>query len=69
MDSLSVAASIISIVQLTGEVIKYFNPTQNLLINLLYHLNEGKDRPPWYIAIRALSVENGPLDQYKQALE
>jgi len=24
---------------------------------------------PWFTAIRALNVENGPLDQYKQALE
>ena len=42
---------------------------QSLLINLLYHLNQGKIGGPWYTAIRALSLENGPLDQYKQALE
>jgi hypothetical protein len=42
---------------------------QSLLINLLYHLNQGKTGDPWYTAVRALSVNNGPLDQYKQALE
>jgi hypothetical protein len=39
---------------------------QSLLINLLYHLNQGKTGDPWYTAVRALGIENGPLDQYKQ---
>jgi len=86
MDSLSGTASVIAVLQLTAEVIKYLNDVknapeecqrcmteasnlQNLLINLLYHLNRGKSGDPWYIAVRALGVENGPLDQYKQALE
>ena len=86
MDGLSVAASIIAVLQLTGEVIKYLNdvkdaPTecqrcaneasslQSLLINLLYHLNQGKADDAWYTTVRALNIENGPLDQYKQALE
>jgi hypothetical protein len=86
MDGLSDAASIIAVLQLTGEVIKYLNDVKdapkecqqcateasnllNLLINLLYHLNQGKTGDPWYTAVRALNVENGPLDQYKQALE
>lgn len=42
---------------------------QSLLINLLYHLNQGKTGDPWYTTVRGLNVENGPLDQYKQALE
>jgi hypothetical protein len=42
---------------------------QNLLINLLYQLNQGQTGDRWYTAVRALNVENGPLDQYKQALE
>lgn len=86
MDGLSGAASIIAVLQLTAEVIKYLNDVkdapkecqqcmteasnlQSLLITLLYHLNQGKSGDPWYTAVRALNVENGPLDQYKQALK
>ena len=42
---------------------------QNLLINLRYRLEQGHAGDPWFTAIRALNIENGPLDQYKQALE
>jgi hypothetical protein len=86
MDGLSVAASIIAVLQLTGAVIGYLNDVkdapnecqqcaievsnlQSLLINLLYQLNQGQIGDRWYTAVRALNVENGPLDQYKQALE
>jgi hypothetical protein len=86
MDPLSVTASVIAILQLTGAVIGYLNDVkdapkecqqcateasnlQSLLINLLYHLNQGHTGDRWYTAVRALNVENGPLDQYKQALE
>jgi hypothetical protein len=86
MDGLSVAASIIAVLQLTGAVIGYLNDVkdapkecqqcaieasnlQSLLINLLYQLNQGQTGDRWYTAVRALNVENGPLDQYKQALE
>jgi len=86
MDGLSVAASIIAVLQLTSEMIKYLNDVKNapeecqqcttevsnlqsLLINLLYHLNQEKTGHAWYTAVRALNVENGPLNQYKQALE
>lgn len=41
----------------------------NLLNNLLYHLNQDKNDGAWYTSVRALSVEGGPLDQYKQGLE
>ncbi|KAI9685640.1 MAG: hypothetical protein M1820_010768, partial [Bogoriella megaspora] len=40
----------------------------NLLINLLYHLNQKTAGDDWYTAIRALNVENGPLDQYAKDL-
>jgi hypothetical protein len=43
--------------------------TQHLLINLRYCLEQGQAGNPWFTAIRALNIENGPLDQYKQALE
>ena len=44
---------------------------QNLLINLRYRLEQrqGQAGDPWFTAVQALNIENGPLDQYKQALE
>jgi hypothetical protein len=42
---------------------------QHLLINLRYRLEQGQAGNPWVTAVRALNIENGPLDQYKQALE
>jgi hypothetical protein len=42
---------------------------QNLLINLRYRLEQGQASDLWFTAVRALNIENGPLDQYKQALE
>ena len=86
MDPLSVTASVIAILQLTGKVIKYLNDVkdapkecqqctieasnlQNLLINLRYRLEQGQTGDPWFTAVRTLNVENGPLDQYKQALK
>ncbi|CAI6225918.1 unnamed protein product [Periconia digitata] len=41
----------------------------NLLFNLRVHLEEENPDEPWFTAVRALDVENGPLDQFKQALE
>jgi hypothetical protein len=41
----------------------------SLLLNLRFRLEEGSADRLWYTAIRALAVENGPLDQFKQALE
>ncbi|KAF1953955.1 hypothetical protein CC80DRAFT_476890 [Byssothecium circinans] len=41
----------------------------SLLLNLRFRLEEGSADAPWYTAVRALGVENGPLDQFKQALE
>ena len=34
-----------------------------------FRLEEGSSNESWYTAVRALGVENGPLDQFKQALE
>jgi hypothetical protein len=42
---------------------------RSLLINLRYRLEQGQAGDPWFVAIRALNIENGPFDQYKQALE
>ncbi|KAH7093338.1 ankyrin repeat domain-containing protein [Paraphoma chrysanthemicola] len=41
----------------------------SLLVSLRSRLEEGSASQPWYTAVRALASENGPLDQYKQALE
>jgi hypothetical protein len=41
----------------------------SLLINLRFRLEGGDASQPWYVAVRALAVENGPLDQFRQALE
>ncbi|KAL8893509.1 MAG: hypothetical protein Q9192_005193 [Flavoplaca navasiana] len=41
----------------------------SLLINLRFRLEGSDTSKPWYIAVRALAVENGPLDQFKQVLE
>ena len=41
----------------------------SLLAALRFHLEEGRSDSPWFTTVRALAVENGPLDQFKQALE
>jgi hypothetical protein len=86
MDALSVAASIVTVLQLTAAVINYLNDVKdapkdcvrfaieaanlyNLLVQLKFRLEEGKCNEAWYTTVRALGVENGPLDQYKHALE
>jgi hypothetical protein len=86
MDPLSVTASVIALLQLTAEVVKYLQDVNhapkecqqcaieasnllNLLTNLRYRLEQATNGDPWYTSIRALDIENGPFDQYKQALE
>jgi hypothetical protein len=86
MDPLSVTASIIAILQLSGKVLGYLNDVKDaskdrakcaieaanlnsLLTALRFRLEEGSSGTPWYTALRALAIENGPLDQFKQALE
>jgi hypothetical protein len=41
----------------------------NLLTNLRFRLEEGHGHQSWFRAVQALAVQNGPLDQFKQALE
>jgi hypothetical protein len=41
----------------------------NLLTNLRFRLEQGHGHQPWFSAVQALAVKNGPLDQFKQALE
>ncbi|ORX96685.1 hypothetical protein BCR34DRAFT_578502 [Clohesyomyces aquaticus] len=40
-----------------------------LLYKLRDHIEQGNSTQPWYFAIHDLAVKNGPLDQFKQALE
>jgi hypothetical protein len=86
MVPLSISASVIAVLQLTGEVIKYLHDVKdapkecrqctieasnlyNLLTNLRYRLEDATGDDPWYTALKALNVEDGPFDQYRQALE
>lgn len=41
----------------------------NLLTNLRFRLEEGHGHEPWFNAVQTLAVEDGPLDQFKEALE
>ncbi|KAH7382754.1 ankyrin repeat-containing domain protein [Phaeosphaeria sp. MPI-PUGE-AT-0046c] len=41
----------------------------SLLTNLRFRLEDEDVENPWFVAIRALAVENGPFDQFKEALE
>lgn len=40
----------------------------NLLITLRFRLEEGTSAESWYTSVRALAIEDGPLDQFKAAL-
>jgi hypothetical protein len=42
---------------------------QSLLSSLQFRLDDATSNDPWYTAVQALNDENGPLEQYKQALE
>ena len=42
---------------------------ENLLKSLLCRLVQGQAGDPWFTAVGDLDIKNGPLDQYKQALE
>jgi hypothetical protein len=41
----------------------------SLLTNLRYRLEDENADTPWFTTIRALAIEKGPLDQFKQILE
>ena len=85
MDPLSATASIITILQLSSKVFGYLNDVKdapkdrekcaieaanlNSLLTTLRFRLEGSSNTPWYTTVRALGVENGPLDQFKQALQ
>ncbi|KFY65629.1 hypothetical protein V496_02442 [Pseudogymnoascus sp. VKM F-4515 (FW-2607)] len=41
----------------------------NLLVQLMYRLNEGSSNDSSYAAVEALAAAEGPIDQYRSALE
>jgi hypothetical protein len=41
----------------------------SLLTNLRFRVEGANPENLWFNAVRALAVENGPLDQFKAALE
>jgi hypothetical protein len=42
---------------------------ETLLNGLLPRLFQGQAGDPWFTVVMDLAIKNGPLDQYKQALE
>jgi len=86
MDPLSVSASVVALIQLTGTLISYLNDVKeaskdraklaveasNLyssLISLRFRVEDSNIDDPWFVGIRSLGAENGPLDQFKSELE
>lgn len=86
MDPLSVTASLIAIINLTGAVIGYLNDIkdapkdrarcaeqaanlQSLLMSLRFRVAETGSEDCWFREFRKLAVKDGPLDQYKAAME
>ncbi|KFY31446.1 hypothetical protein V493_01097 [Pseudogymnoascus sp. VKM F-4281 (FW-2241)] len=41
----------------------------NLLVTLLYRVEEASSDEGWYTEVQALATANGPIDQYRSALE
>ena len=85
MDPLSISASIITILQLTGTVIQYLNTVkgapkdrQRILSELcnvssmLYVLEDQANQAhgdAWSSTLLSLSAPNGPIEQFKTALK
>jgi len=40
-----------------------------LLVTLRYRLDEASSNDGWYVEVQALAAVNGPIDQYRSALE
>lgn len=85
MDPLSVTASIIAIMQMTFKVSESLSDAKDasndrsqfateisnlskLLVDLLSRLDESSDHP-WHASVRALGDKDGPIFQYRVALE
>jgi hypothetical protein len=85
-DPLSVTASIIAILQLTGTVVKYLSDVKDasgdrnrilveigsvngFLFSLKDLVGRAESDESWLATVRSLGVPNGPLAQFKLALE
>ena len=51
------------------ECIVDISNSNTLLLKLNSRLSETRSKEPWYTEVQALAVKNGPLDQYKLALQ
>ena len=43
--------------------------SNTLLLELDLHLSESSPQEPWYAEVRTIADKDGPLDQYRQALQ
>jgi hypothetical protein len=43
--------------------------SNTLLLELDLHLSESSPQEPWYAEVRTIAEKDGPLDQYRQALQ
>lgn len=85
MDPLSVAASIVALLQLSNKVLGYLHDVKtasreqvtcakeisslySLLLSLRYHLEDGGTDAAWFTAVRTLTVDHGPLEQFKDEM-
>jgi hypothetical protein len=41
----------------------------SLLVALIYRLDEASSNDDWYTEVQSLAAANGPIDQYRSALE
>jgi hypothetical protein len=86
MDPLSIAVSVLTLLQLTEKVIKYARQTKDLprertrvlqeasglfglLVTLKSLVDDCDPQDPWLQATSRLATSDGPLDQYRSALE
>ena len=86
MEPVSLATSIVQLVNVTAKTIKYLNSVKHaseertgllreassllpVLLSLQTQVDLAKGPEPWFQNLRALDVDNGPLDQLQNALE
>ena len=86
MDPLSISASIVAVLQLTGTVIHYINGVKGdpkdrqrfllelstvngMLLILQDQAEQARAGDPWSLTLQSLDVPNGPMQQFRAALE
>jgi hypothetical protein len=85
-DPLSISASIITVLQLSGTVVQYLNNVKNAqkdrqiilgelssAIGILFLLKDRAERTQWRdawsVTVESLNTLEGPLEQFKMALQ